>query len=89
MTQSQFNEKISHLLNHDKGIRSVIYRACKNAMASDYAKSKFVNPAEDNFILPKTVLSAVLSELAWQYEPFNKQDKKQVKQIKPHVKFTR
>lgn len=38
--------------------------------------------AEDNMLLPKIVLSAVYSEMAWQYEPTTKTGKKAVKNLR-------
>src|SRR5688572_8086948 len=91
MTSEQFKEKIRIIISgeqdYGKPIQDVIMDACLDAMSSEYAKGTFLNAADNNMMLPKIVLCAVLEELAWQYEPLNGSDKKKVKQIKPNVRF--
>ena len=85
ITPEQFAEKIRALLDDNKlGFRDQIYNACIAAMSSEYAKDKFMRSADNNYILPKTVLCAVLQRIAWQYEPHGK-ERKNVDLIKPLI----
>ncbi len=76
MTAAQLKRKIrecrkrdnAHITNH---INSAIKSGAFNI--SDY---------EDNFLLAKIVLSAVYSEMSWQYEPLTKDGKKEVENLK-------
>lgn len=85
MTQQQFKKRIKAMLKEDGGIANVILNTCLSAMASEYAKGRYLNAAEDNFILPKTVLSAVFTELAWQYKPHETKHKNLVNELKPRI----
>lgn len=87
MTKDEFKEKIIDLLDQDSGVRNVVLNGCINAMSSDMAKGRFLNAAENDYVLPKAVLTAVLKELAWQYEPFDKSARKIVVQLKPFIKL--
>lgn len=87
MTKENFIEKIDYMLNDGTGIKDVIRNACISTMNSEEAKGRYLNEYDDDFILPKIVLTAVLEELAWQYEPFDKVQKKVVDRVKLLVRF--
>jgi hypothetical protein len=86
MTYAQFSDKINELLAGDAGIQEVIKDAC---MKLTKAGCLDLDSAEDNYLLPKQVLCAVLKELAKQYEPpsNNKKWLKQVSNMQIFVKF--
>ncbi len=84
MTLAQYKKKIKGLVK-DGQLGKKVEAACINAMGTKYAQTKWLDPAEDNYILPKTVVCAVLQRLSWQYEPLSKQGKKNVQDIKPLI----
>lgn len=84
MTNAQYKKRIKELVK-DGQLGKKIETACIKAMSTGYAKSMWLDRAEDNYILPKTVVCSVLHRLAWQYEPLSKQGKKNVDSIKPLI----
>ncbi|MFT3946167.1 MAG: hypothetical protein QM763_04260 [Agriterribacter sp.] len=50
-------------------------------------KGNYLMPAENNNQLPAVVLCTVFHALAEYYTPYNRNLKKQVKQIKPNVEL--
>jgi hypothetical protein len=89
MTKADFTQKINELLTNDGNIKEVIFNACMGVINSPYTQSSFLDKATNDFIFPKAVLSTVLTQLAWQYEPIDKENKKLIPLLKPHVSFSR
>jgi len=82
MKAEDFTAKIIELLNTDKGIHEKIKKYAQSVITSEYAREKFLEPADNTFLLPKTVLSAVFEKLAHEYEPFYKDALKIKKELK-------
>ena len=75
MTEKQLRAKLSECLKNDKEmIPQLIDRVIKSGCLN-------IEDAENNFILPKSMLCAIYKEMAYQYEPFSKEGKENVKNI--------
>lgn len=73
MTKTQLKQKVQKMFDEidvQKCVDKVIDSGCVD-----------INKWDDDFRLPKIVLSASLKELAFQYEPVDKSDKNEVSNI--------
>lgn len=74
MTNAQLKQKVQKMfdeINIQKCVDKIIDSGCVD-----------INSWDDDFRLPKIVLSASLKELAFQYEPVDKSDKNEVSNIR-------
>ena len=79
MTKAQLRKKIKELIRKGKPEVDRMLEKAINSGAID------IEGAEDNYLLPKIILSALYSELAWQYEPLTKEGKAEVKNLKRFI----
>ena len=80
MTEKQFLEKVDMMMPNL--IELIKNRAKKIAQSGCVDLEKY----EDNYKLPKMFLSAMGSEITWQYQPIN-QDRKERAEIKNMERF--
>ncbi len=76
MTKAQLRKKVKTVIRQGKPEFNRMIEKAINSQAID------VQGAEDNYLLAKVVLSAVYSEMAWQYEPITKTGRKSVKNLR-------
>lgn len=76
MTKAQLNKKVKELIRKGKPEFDRMIQKSINSQGID------ITNADDNYILAKVILSAVYGEMAYQYEPFDKEGKRQVKNLR-------
>lgn len=74
MTKAQLISKVKECLKADKAL---IEKKIEKAIVSGCMD---IEGAEDNYILPKQLLSAIYREMSRQYEPLSR-DRKQLREI--------
>lgn len=74
-------EELKHKV--EKMFREINIQECVDAII-DSGKVD-IHSWNNDYRLPKIVLSASLKHLAWQYEPVDAHDKEQVSQVKLHI----
>ena len=64
---------------YDNQGRNHLHERLNRLLNSGYV---YLDDYEDNYLLPKILLSALLDELSWQYLPFIKEYREEVKRLR-------
>ena len=79
MTREQLLSKVKQCIKADKALMEKLIDKAINSGRMD------IEGAENNFLLPKSLLSAIYKEMSRQYLPFDKQGQKDTNNIGLHI----